>query len=82
MNSDGTFKNTYLGYSLLMTGTTDMRIAFHPYGLSVCLNEKAEALVLNLKQYIKTRRKLGMGLINPPTLGSMGMGLGMKPNLI
>ena len=42
MNSDGTFKKTYLDYSLLMTGTTDMRIAFHPYGLSVCLNEKAE----------------------------------------
>ena len=42
MNSDGTFKNTYLGYLLLMTGTTDMCIAFHPYGFSVCLNEKAE----------------------------------------
>ena len=25
-----------------MTSTTDMRIAFHPYGLSLCLNEKAE----------------------------------------
>ena len=42
MNSDGTFKKTYLGYTLIMNGTTDMRIAFHPYGLSVCLNEKAE----------------------------------------
>ena len=38
MNSDGTFKKTYLGYSLLMADTTDMRIAFHPYGL----NERAE----------------------------------------
>ena len=46
-----------------MTGTTDMHIAFHPYGLSVCLNEKPKALVLHLKQYIKTRRKLGIGLI-------------------
>ena len=65
-----------------MTGTTDMRIAFHPHGLSVCLNEKAE-----------DPKKTGMGLIpilkthfsyprNPPNLGSMGMGLGMKPNLI
>ena len=42
MNSDGTFKNTYLGYSLLITSTTDMRTVFHPYGPSVCLNEKAE----------------------------------------
>ena len=42
MNSDLTFKKTYLGYSLLMIGTTDMRIAFHPYGLNVCLNEKGE----------------------------------------
>ena len=42
MNSDGTFKKTFLGYSLLMADTTDMRIALHPYGLSVCLNEKAE----------------------------------------
>ena len=42
MNRDGTFIKTYQGYSLLMTGTTDMRIAFHPYGISVCLNEKAE----------------------------------------
>ena len=25
-----------------MTSTTDMRKAFHSYGLSVCLNEKAE----------------------------------------
>ena len=42
MNSDATFKMTYLGYPLLLTGTTDMRKAFHPYGLSICLNEKAE----------------------------------------
>ena len=42
MNYDVTFKKTYLGYSLPMTGTIEMRIAFHPYGLSVCLNEKAE----------------------------------------
>ena len=42
MNSDGTFKKTYLGHSLLMTGKTYMRIAFHPYGLSLCLNEKSE----------------------------------------
>ena len=42
MNRDGTFKKTYLGYSLLMTSKTDMHIAFHSYGLSVCLNEKAE----------------------------------------
>ena len=42
MNSDGTFKKTYLGYSLIMTGKTDMRTAFHQYGLIVCLNQKAE----------------------------------------
>ena len=39
MKSDATSKITYLGYPLLMTGTTEMRKAFHPYCLSVFLNE-------------------------------------------
>ena len=46
--------------------------------------KKAKTLVLNLKQYIKTRRKLVMGLVfsyprNTPNLGSIVMGLGMRP---
>ena len=55
--------------------------------------KKLKTLVLHLKLHIKTRRKLVMWLIpipktyfsyprNTQNLGSMDMGLGMKPNLI
>ena len=40
LNSDDTFKISYLAYRSLLTGTTDMLKAFLPFGLSIFLIEK------------------------------------------
>ena len=39
VNSDATWKMVYQGYPLIMNGTTDMKKAFHPYGLWLTLTE-------------------------------------------
>lgn len=39
---DATYKLIWQGYPVFVFGTTDYNKAFHPYGISVCLNEKFE----------------------------------------
>ena len=40
--ADDTFKMIYLGYPMLMVGTTDMAKSYHPYGISLCLTENGD----------------------------------------
>ncbi|CAK9297415.1 unnamed protein product [Gordionus sp. m RMFG-2023] len=39
---DSTHKLLWQGYPVLITGTTDKKSAFHPFGLAICLSETAE----------------------------------------
>lgn len=41
-HSDTTYKYIWQGFPVFMIGTTDWDKAYHPYGLSVCSNEKTD----------------------------------------
>ena len=39
LNTDATWKMTFQGYPVFLSGTTDYAKRFHPYGLTLCLSE-------------------------------------------
>lgn len=42
MHTDATYKLIWQGFPVLLFGTTDSNRKFHPFGASVCTNERAE----------------------------------------
>lgn len=42
---DATYKLIWQGYPVLIVGSTDTTRQFHPYGLSICSNEKTEDFI-------------------------------------
>ena len=40
MCADATYKLIWQGYPVLVVGTTDKQCAFHPFGISLCMNEQ------------------------------------------
>lgn len=42
MHTDATYKLIWQGFPILLFGTTDSNRKFHPFGASVCTNERAE----------------------------------------
>mgnify|MGYP002790673476 FL=1 len=42
IHADATYKLTWQGFPILVCGTTDSNRKFHPFGITVCTNEKTE----------------------------------------
>ncbi|CAF4217556.1 unnamed protein product [Rotaria sp. Silwood2] len=42
IHADAAYKLIWQGFPVLITGTTDLKKVFHPFGLAICSNEKTE----------------------------------------
>jgi hypothetical protein len=58
IHADATYKLLWQGFPVLIVGTTDMDKHFHPFGLSVCTNEKKEDFKFLFRALVATSKKL------------------------
>lgn len=55
INIDATYKLTFLGFPVIITGTTDKARHFHPFGIALLSNENTEAFSFVFNSLIKTK---------------------------
>ncbi|CAF3299791.1 unnamed protein product, partial [Rotaria sp. Silwood2] len=63
INAEATYKLIWQGYPVLIIGTTDLNKVFHPFGLSICSNEKTKDF-----QFIFNSIQIGMQKIKKELL--------------
>ncbi|CAF1367392.1 unnamed protein product [Rotaria sordida] len=63
IHANVTYKLVWLGYPVLIVGTTDVNKSFHPFGLAICSNEKTEDF-----EFISNNIQNGMQVINKDLL--------------
>ncbi|CAF2911546.1 unnamed protein product [Rotaria sp. Silwood2] len=68
INAGATFKLVWQGFPVLVIGTTDLSKAFHPLGLAICSNEKAEDFELICNALQIGMQKIKKNLLKPKAL--------------
>lgn len=68
LHADGTYKILWQGYPVIIVGTTDRGKHFHPFGLSVCTNERTEDYTFVFKTLKETIFKVSQAIYHPSTL--------------
>lgn len=53
INIDATYKLTYLGFPVFITGTTDQMKRFHPFGIALLTNEDTESFAFVFQSLLK-----------------------------
>ena len=60
IHADATYKLTWEGVPVLISGTTDLDRHFHPFGISVCSNERTEDFKFIFKALANSLEKLNL----------------------
>ncbi|CAF1550987.1 unnamed protein product [Adineta ricciae] len=70
INADATYKLVWQGFPVLVVGTTDLKKSFHPFGLSICSNEKTKDFEFIFKSIQLGLVNTNKGLFKPTALVS------------
>ncbi len=68
LHADATYKLTWLGYPVLIIGTSDMDKVFHPLGIALCTDEKSDDF-----QFIFSSLKIGIEKCNYQQLSNIDL---------
>jgi len=63
IHADGTYKLMWNDYPALICGTSDMNKVFHPFGISICTNEKEHDF-----QFMFESLQVGLEMTSQPKL--------------
>ncbi|CAF4727599.1 unnamed protein product, partial [Rotaria sp. Silwood2] len=70
IHADATYKIVWQGFPVLIIGTTDLNKAFHPFGMTVCSNEKTKDFQFIFNSLQIGMQKIGKELLKPAALVS------------